>query len=120
MIWTYGVEKGRISRTKFVGVCCTTPAKICGIYPQKGEIAVGSDADVVIFDPDYKGVFSVETSLHDTDYNAFEGFEQIGRAEKVFLRGSLVAENGKFLGKEGQGQQAMAKPYGLCYCGFKE
>ena len=48
IIWTYGVEKGKISRTKFVDVCCTTPAKICGIYPQKGEIAVGSDADIVI------------------------------------------------------------------------
>jgi dihydropyrimidinase len=120
MIWTYGVEKGKISRTQFVDVCCTKPAKICGIYPQKGEIDVGSDADIVIFDPDYKGVFSNETSLHDTDYNAFEGFEQIGRAEKVFSRGNLVAENGKFLGKEGQGQQVMAKPYGLCYDGFRE
>lgn len=120
MVWSYGVEKGRISRTKFVDLCCTKPAKICGIYPQKGEIAVGSDADIVIFDPDYKGVFSNEASLHNSDYNAYEGFEQIGRAEKVFLRGCLVAEKGKYLGKEGQGRQVMATPYALCYDGFKE
>lgn len=119
MMWTYGVETGKISREKFVDVCCTTPAKICGIYPQKGEIAVGSDADLVIFDPNYRGVISVETSLHKSDYSAYEGFEQKGRAEKVFLRGNLTAENGKFLGKIGQGKQAMAKPFGLCYDGFK-
>jgi dihydropyrimidinase len=120
MMWTYGVESGKISRQKFVDVCCTTPAKICGIYPQKGDLAVGSDADIVIFDPNYQGIISVKESLHNSDYNAYEGLEQIGRVEKVFLRGKLTAEKGKFIGKVGLGKQVMAKPYGLCYEGFMQ
>ncbi|WP_028307185.1 dihydropyrimidinase [Desulfitibacter alkalitolerans] len=119
IVWTYGVEKGKISRQRFVEVCCTAPAKICGIYPQKGQIAIGSDADIVIFDPNWKGTISVKNSLHGVDYNAYEGFEQIGRPEKVYLRGKLTAENGEFVGQFGQGQQVKAQPFGLCYEGVK-
>lgn len=120
MMWTYGVEEGKISRQKFVEVCCTNPAKICGIYPQKGEIAVGSDADIVVFDPNYRGTISIKDSLSGSDYCTYEGFEQKGIAEKVFLRGKLVAENGKFVGEPGQGKQVMAKAYAYCYENFKE
>lgn len=120
MIWTYGVEEGKISRQKFVDVCCTTPAKVCGIYPQKGDIAVGSDADIVIFDPKYRGVISIKDSLSGSDYCTYEGYEQKGIAEKVFLRGKLVAERGKFVGQFGKGKQVMSKPYAYCYEKFKE
>ncbi|MBU3193706.1 dihydropyrimidinase [Clostridium algidicarnis] len=119
LMWTYGVEKGRISRQRFVDLFATTPAKVVGLFPQKGQIAIGSDADIVIFDPDFKGIISVKDSLYGSDYNPFEGLEQIGRAEKVFLRGKLTAENGKFLGNIGQGKYIKAKPFGLCYENFK-
>lgn len=115
LLWTYGVERGKINRQKFVDVFATTPAKIVGLFPQKGQIEVGSDADIVIFDANWKGVISVKDSLHGTDYNAFEGMEQIGRPEKVYLRGNLMVDNGKFVGEKGQGQYIKAKPYGLCY-----
>ena len=115
VIWTEGVAKGKISRQKFVELCCTNPAKINGIYPKKGTLVIGSDADIVIYDPDYKGTFSNDTSLHRVDYSAYEGREQIGRAEKVFLRGTLVAEDGKYLGTPGSGQFVPGKGYGLCY-----
>ncbi|MDD4583822.1 MAG: dihydropyrimidinase [Eubacteriales bacterium] len=115
MVWTEGVAKGRISRQKFVEVCCTNPAKINGMFPKKGTIAVGSDGDLVIFDPDYRGIISNENSLHRVDFSAYEGREQIGRAEKVFLRGELVAENGKYLGRMGSGRFISGKPFGLCY-----
>lgn len=120
MIWTYGVEEGRISRQKFVEVCCTNPAKICGVYPQKGDLMVGSDADIVVFNPDYRGTVKHEDALMGSDYTTYDGFDQKGIAEKVFLRGKLMAENGKFVGEKGKGKQAMSKPYALSYDKFKE
>lgn len=120
MIWTYGVETGKISRQKFVEVCCTNPAKVCGVYPQKGDLLVGSDADIVIFNPDYKGTVKHENALMGSDYTTYDGFEQKGIAEKVFLRGNLMAENGKFVGEKGIGKQAMSKPFALAYDKFKE
>lgn len=115
VIWTYGVETGKISRQKYVELCCTNPAKINGIYPQKGVIAPGSDADIVIFDPEYEGVFTNADSLQGVDYSTYEGMKQKGRPDKVFLRSELVADCGKYVGKSGTGQFVSAKPFGLCY-----
>ncbi len=115
VLWTYGVVPGKISKQKLVEISATTPAKLCGIYPQKGAIEVGSDADVVIFDPDFKGTFSVETNPTGVEYNTYEGMEQIGRPETVFLRGNVVVENGKFVGELGSGRFVPGKPYGLAY-----
>ncbi len=115
ILWTYGVEKDKISRQKLVELFATVPAKINGLFPQKGTIAVGSDADIVIFDPEWKGVISNKTSLHGVDYSSYEGMEQIGRAEKVFLRGNLTVDDGKFIGELGQGQFIPGKPFGLAY-----
>jgi dihydropyrimidinase len=115
IMWTYGVEKGKISRQKFVELFATAPAKINGLFPHKGTLAVDSDADIVIFDPEWKGVISNKTSLHGVDYSSFEGMEQIGRAEKVLLRGELTVDDGKFIGKLGQGQFVPGKPFGLAY-----
>ncbi len=105
------MEKGRIQGPSLLNYVAPTPAKICGIFLQKGTIAAGSDADIVIFDPEYRGVFSNENSLHRVDFTPYEGMEQRGRAEKVFLRGELVAENGQYLGTPGSGQFVPGKAY---------
>lgn len=115
VLWTYGVEKGRISRQKFVDLFATAPAKINGLFPRKGHIGIGSDADIVLFDPNWKGVMSVENSLQGVDYCSYEGMEQIGKVEKVFLRGKLTVDEGKFIGKQGQGQFIKGDPFGLVY-----
>lgn len=115
VLWTEGVAKGRISRQRFVDLWATAPAKINGIFPRKGTLAVGSDADIVLFDPSERGVHSNADSYHQTDYNSYEGMEFIGAPKKVYLRGKLVFENGKFLGNEGQGKFVPGRPFGLCY-----
>lgn len=120
LMWTYGVKKGRITKERFVDLWATTPAKVVGLFPEKGQIAVGSDADIVIYDPEYRGKITVENSYHQSDYNSFEGMDMIGIPEKVYLRGKLTAENGKFTGVEGQGKYIKARPYGLAYDEFKE
>ncbi len=115
ILWTYGVEKGKISRQKLVDLYATAPAKFNGIFPRKGHIDVGCDADLVIFNPNWKGIIRNETNLHQVDYSIYEGLEQIGRPEKVYLRGKLVANEGKFVGEKGQGQFINAKAYGAAY-----
>lgn len=112
MLWTQGVATGRISRQRFVDLMATTPAKNIGLT-EKGQIAPGFDADVVIYDPNYRGVITASDSLEGIDYTTFEGFPMIGRPEKVFLRGSLIAENGTYVGKNGGGKRLYAKPYAL-------
>ena len=114
-LWTYGVAKGRMTKQKFVDVCCTIPAKINGLYPRKGTIQVGSDADLVIFDPDYQGTITLETNPTGIEYNVYEGLEQIGRAETVLLRGQVVVDQAKYVGFPGQGRFIPGKPYGLGY-----
>jgi dihydropyrimidinase len=87
------------------------------MYPRKGSITVGADADLIVFDPNYKGKISVKNSLQGIDFNSYEGFEQKGRAEKVFLRGNLSVDDGKFVGKLGQGKFLEREPYGLAFEG---
>lgn len=112
MLWTQGVAAGKISRQKFVDLAATTPARNIGLK-EKGQLAPGFDADLVIFDPDYRGTITVADSLEGIDYTTFEGFPMIGRPEKVFLRGSLIAENGTYLGCKGDGRRLYAQPYAL-------
>ncbi|MBC8247799.1 MAG: dihydropyrimidinase [Deltaproteobacteria bacterium] len=115
ILYTYGVLTGKLSLQRMVDVFATAPAKFFGMYPHKGSIVVGGDADIVIFDPTYVGKISVETSLHGVDYSAYEGFDEKGKADKVFLRGNLVADGGKYSGQLGQGQFIERQPYGLAY-----
>ncbi|MEG0903836.1 MAG: dihydropyrimidinase [Lachnospiraceae bacterium] len=115
MLWTYGVCKGKISRQRFVDIFAAKPAKILGLYPQKGAIAIGSNADLVIFDPNFKEKITNADSLHGIDYSPFEGFEVEGKIEQVYLRGKLIAQNGKFVGERGKGVWQKCKPYGYCY-----
>jgi len=104
ILWTYGVRAGKMSPNQFVAMNATNPAKIFGLYPRKGALLPGSDADIVIWDPDKKVKYGVEVAQHRTDYNLYEEWELVGYPEKVFLRGELIVDDGKWLGKRGAGQ----------------
>jgi dihydropyrimidinase len=104
ILWTYGVRAGRISANQFVALTATNPAKIFGLYPRKGALLPGSDADLVIWDPEKRVRYGVAHSHHRTDYNLYEGWELTGMPEKIFLRGKLIVDGEKWLGKAGNGQ----------------
>jgi dihydropyrimidinase len=104
LIYNGGVAEGRISVNRFVEIVATTPARMFGMYPQKGTIAVGSDADIVVFDPNAKTVISAETHHMNVDYSAYEGFELAGRADTVLSRGKTIIANDEYLGSAGDGQ----------------
>ncbi|MBT3188268.1 MAG: dihydropyrimidinase [Anaerolineae bacterium] len=104
VMWTEGVVKGRITPNQFVAMNSTNPAKIFGMYPRKGALLPGSDADIVIWDPERKVTHGVAMSHQRTDYNLFEGWELTGYPEKVFLRGELIVDGDEWLGKRGEGE----------------
>lgn len=95
LIYSAGVASGKISLERFVGLLSENIARQFNMYPQKGALQVGSDADIVIWDPAKKGVISAKTQVTNCDYTPFEGFATKGSARSVYLRGSKVAENGK-------------------------
>ena len=104
LLFSEGVKKGKISLNKFVEVTSTNVAKIFGMYPQKGTIAVGSDADIVIFDPNEKHLISVNTHHMNCDYSGYEGWEITGKCKTVILRGKVVVDNNKLMTKKGYGK----------------
>ncbi len=104
LLYSEGVGKGRISLNKFVEVSSTNAAKIFGMYPRKGCIAVGSDADLVIFDPKEKHKISAKTHHMNVDYSGYEGWEVKGKVKKVLLRGKLAIDDGAVKVKKGYGQ----------------
>lgn len=104
ILWTYGVRAGRMTPNRFVALTSTNPAKIFGLYPQKGAILPGSDADIVIWDTEHQLTYGVAHAQHRTDYNLFEGWELVGYPEKVYLRGQLIIDSGKWYGKAGMGR----------------
>lgn len=118
MLWSQGVAKGRITKQRFVDLIATAPAKNSGLVG-KGQIAPGFDADLVVYDPDYRGAFTQKGNLEGVGYHAFEGFEMVGRPELVFLRGEVVAEKGRFTGRRGGGRRLFARPYAAAYGHFK-
>lgn len=95
LLYTYGVLVGKLSLSKLVDVYATQPAKIFGLYPQKGEIAVDADADIVIWNPNVKGTISAKTHSSNADINIFEEFETIGAAAYVIKNGKMAVENGQ-------------------------
>ena len=103
LVHTYGVCEGKIDLQTMVDVCSTNVAKQFNMYPRKGALAVGSDADIVVYDPDFVGTFKQEDGLSKVDYSGFEGLKRIGRSDVVILRGKVVAEQGKFVGDTGAG-----------------
>ena len=104
VMYSEGVCKGRLSLNDFVDAVSTSAAKIFGLYPQKGTIAVGSDADIVIFDPEAKRTISAETHHMNVDYNPFEGLEVTGEPVSVLLRGEFIIKDKEFVGTVGGGK----------------
>ena len=103
LIHHHGVNEGKISLNRFVEITSTAPARIFGMYPKKGTIAPGSDADLVLWDPKAEHTISAKTHNMRVDYSMFEGFKVRGNAKQVYSRGERIVENGKYLGKAGRG-----------------
>jgi dihydropyrimidinase len=112
MIHEFGVRPGRISLNRMVELLATKPAKLFGLYPRKGTIAVGSDADLVIFDPEKKVTISAATQQSKSDYNLFEGTEVTGSPEVVLLRGQVLVENDELVASPGVGQFVRRAKFG--------
>ena len=104
LLYTYGVSRGALSLERFVEVGSTNAARLFGLFPKKGTLRVGADADVVVYDPNAKGVFSVKTQSMNVDYNGFEGMERDGAPSAVTVRGKIQVRNGKFVGEKGRGR----------------
>jgi dihydropyrimidinase len=103
VLWTTGVGTGKITAQQFVALTSTNPAKIFGLYPRKGALLPGSDADLVIWDPQKKVRYGLAHSAQRTDYNLYEGWELTGFPEQVFLRGECIVDGEKWLGRAGMG-----------------
>ena len=110
LLYTYGVKRGRLDLHRFVDAASTRAAKLFGLFPRKGTIAVGSDADLVIYDPAYRGVLSAATQYSNCDYNGFEGMEIEGRPTVVTVRGRVQVRDGKFVGERGRGRLLKREP----------
>jgi dihydropyrimidinase len=104
LIYNGGVVENRISLNRFVELTSTAAAKMFGLFPKKGTIAVGSDADIVIFDPEKEHTFGVDAEHMNVDYSSYEGWKMKGKVETVLSRGRVVIENGEHKGKAGDGQ----------------
>jgi dihydropyrimidinase len=103
LIHHHGVNSGRLTLNRFVEITSTAPARIFGMYPKKGTIAAGSDADLVLWDPSAEHTISAATHNMRCDYSMFEGFKVRGNAKQVYSRGELIVDNGRYLGKIGRG-----------------
>jgi dihydropyrimidinase len=104
LLYTHGVATGRIDLNTLVDCASTQAAKIFGMFPKKGTIAVGADADLVVYDPKHRGVISAKKHQLNLDYSAFEGWEINGRPHVVTVRGEVAVKDGKFVGTVGRGQ----------------
>jgi dihydropyrimidinase len=110
LMYTYGVKRGTLDIHRFVDALSTRPAKLFGLFPRKGTIAVGADADLVVYDPSYSGIISAATQHSNNDYNGFEGFAIEGRPSHVTVRGKVQARDGVFVGEPGRGRMLRRQP----------
>lgn len=110
LLFTHGVQSGRIDLHTFVNVASTNAAKIFGLFPRKGTIQPGSDADLVVYDPRHEWTISAKTHHMKIDYSAFEGFKLKGRPQIVTVRGQVAVRDGKFVGTAGRGQLLRREP----------
>jgi len=110
LLYTYGVRRGNLDLHRFVDAASTRAAKLFGLFPRKGIIAVGSDADLVIYDPAYRGNISASTQHSNCDYSAFEGMEIEGRPSVVTVRGKVQVRDGVFIGERGRGELLRREP----------
>ena len=104
LLYSEGVRKGKISLNKFVEVSSTNAAKIFGMFPKKGTISIGSDADIIVFDPEKTHTLSSKTHHHKTDYCAYEGWNVTGKCETVIMRGRVAIDKGKVMIDKGYGK----------------
>jgi dihydropyrimidinase len=110
LLYTHGVATNRIDLHRFVAVASTNPAKLFGLFPRKGTIQPGADADLIIFNPNHRGTISAKTHHMNVDYSAFEGWPIIGRAETVTVRGRIQVQDGRFIGDLHHGQLLRREP----------
>jgi dihydropyrimidinase len=110
LLYTHGVKRGRLKLDRFVDAASTRAAKLFGLFPQKGTIAAGSDADLVVYDTSYRGVVSAQSQHVNNDYNGFEGMEIEGRPSAVTVRGTIQVRDGKFVGERGRGKLLKREP----------
>jgi dihydropyrimidinase len=110
-----GVNEGRLSLNRWVEINSTAPAKIFGMYPKKGSVSVGSDADIVIWDPNAEHILSAESHHMNVDYSMYEGMKIKGAAEKVLSRGNIIIENQEFSGNPGRGNFIKRSTYGSAW-----
>src|SRR5580658_731809 len=110
LMYTYGVKRGGLDIHRFVDALSTRPARLFGLFPRKGTIAVGADADLVVYDTEYRGVISAATQHSNNDYNGFEGFAIEGRPSVVIVRGKVQARDGHFVGEPTRGRMIRREP----------
>lgn len=113
VFWSTAVNTGKISPTRFVALCATNPAKIFGLYPQKGTLQVGSDADIVLWDPNKVVNYGQRVAKHRTDYNLYEGMRLRGYPIRVILRGKTIVDGENWYGQAGSGKFLSRKPASL-------
>jgi dihydropyrimidinase len=99
-----GVVDGRISLSRWVELCCTTPARMFGLHPRKGEILPGADADLVVYDPQARTRIGIGTAHMNMDHSAWEGFEVAGGVDTVISRGTVLISGGTYTGTSGHGR----------------
>ena len=110
LLFTYGVKTGSLDLHTFVEVASTNAAKIFGLFPRKGTIQIGADADLVVYDPDYRGTISAKTQMMNLDYSGFENWKIEGRPSAVTVRGEVAVRDGKFIGTIGRGKLLRREP----------
>jgi dihydropyrimidinase len=110
LLYTHGVAAGKLDVHRFVDAASTKPAQLFGLFPCKGAIAVGADADLVVYDTNWKGTVSVKTQSTNNDYNAFEGMPTAGRPSVVTVRGKVQVRDGKFVGDAHRGHVLRREP----------
>jgi dihydropyrimidinase len=110
LMYTNGVKRGSLDIHRFVDALSTRPARLFGLFPRKGTIAVGADADLVVYDTDYRGTISAAMQHTNNDYNGFEGFAIEGRPSIVSVRGKVQVRDGAFVGEPGRGRMIRREP----------
>ena len=110
LLYTHGVATGRIDLQRFVQVASTQAAKLFGLFPRKGTIQPGADADLVVFDPNHRGVISARSQQMNVDYSAFEGWPIQGGVEVVTVRGKVQVRDGEFVGAANHGRMLHREP----------
>ncbi len=111
LLFHHGVNQKRITVNRWVELVSTAPAKMFGLYPRKGTVAVGSDADLVLWNPDADYTISASTHHMRVDYSMYEGFKVKGNAETVLSRGEVVVDRGQWFGKPGRGKFVKRETY---------